>query len=110
MSVSGGRDAASLCVCVYDVCVCVCHRVDGGSPAEVSGLKSGDQILAVNGHSFVSILHQEAVAVLRAYTTLVITVRVSTPLCMCVYVYEGMYVHYNIFSPVSGKTASSSES
>ena len=53
------------------------HRVDTGSPAEGSGLKSGDQILGVNGHSFVSILHQEAVAILRAYTTLVLTVRVS---------------------------------
>jgi hypothetical protein len=56
-------------------------QVEAGSPAEGSGLKSGDQILGVNGHSFVSILHQEAVSVLRAYTTLVLTVRVSLSPC-----------------------------
>ena len=61
--------------------MCRVCRVEAGSPAEGSGLKSGDQILGVNGHSFVSILHQEAVSVLRAYTTLVLTVRVSLSPC-----------------------------
>ena len=64
-------------------------RIDADSPAEQSGLKAGDQIVAVNGHSFASILHHEAVAILRAYTTLVITVRVSV--CVCVVV-EGSHL------------------
>lgn len=52
-------------------------RVDKGSPAEQSGLKPGDQIVGVNGHSFLSIFHHEAVKVLKTYTTLVMTIRVS---------------------------------
>ena len=52
-------------------------RVDAGSPAEQFGLKPGDQIVGVNGHSFVSILHHEAVNTLKTNTSLVMTVRVS---------------------------------
>ena len=85
------------------LCVRVCHRVDSGSPAEASGLKIGDQILAVNGHSFTSILHQEAVALLRAFTTLVITIRVSCTVCVCLMQSMSLYIL------VPGKAASSGE-
>ena len=51
--------------------------MDCDSPAEQFGLKAGDQILDVNGHNFLSILHQEAVTILRTYTTLIMTIRVS---------------------------------
>lgn len=57
-------------------CAYLSLSVDEGSPAEQSGLKVGDQILGVNGHSFATMLHREAVAVLKAYNTLVLTVRV----------------------------------
>ena len=52
--------------------------VTKGSIADSCGLKVGDQILEVNGHSFRSILHAEAVSILKAYPTLMITVKVGT--------------------------------
>jgi len=50
--------------------------VERGSLAESCGLKVGDQILEVNGHDFQSILHAEAASILKAYPTLMLTVKV----------------------------------
>lgn len=50
--------------------------VDIGSPAQEAGLHIGDQVMDVNGHSFVSIVHQEAVHILRSYQTLILTIKV----------------------------------
>ncbi|KAM4877968.1 whirlin isoform 2-T2 [Thomomys bottae] len=49
--------------------------VDAGSEAESSGLKVGDQILEVNGQSFLSILHDEAVKLLKSSRHLILTVK-----------------------------------
>nr|XP_012624270.1 whirlin isoform X2 [Microcebus murinus] len=49
--------------------------VDAGSEAESSGLKAGDQILEVNGRSFLSILHDEAVQLLKSSRHLMLTVK-----------------------------------
>ncbi|XP_053420743.1 whirlin isoform X2 [Nycticebus coucang] len=49
--------------------------VDVGSEAESSGLKVGDQILEVNGRSFLSILHDEAVQLLKSSRHLILTVK-----------------------------------
>uniref|UniRef100_A0A8C5WLT8 Whirlin n=1 Tax=Leptobrachium leishanense TaxID=445787 RepID=A0A8C5WLT8_9ANUR len=49
--------------------------VDHGSEAEGSGLKVGDQILDVNGLSFLSIPHDDAVHILRSSRHLMMTVR-----------------------------------
>ncbi|XP_056874885.1 whirlin isoform X3 [Takifugu flavidus] len=49
--------------------------VDQGSAAEFGGLKVGDQILEVNGRSFLSIPHDEAVRVLKSSRHLMMTVK-----------------------------------
>ncbi|XP_058614942.1 whirlin isoform X2 [Onychostoma macrolepis] len=49
--------------------------VDRGSAAECGGLKVGDQILEVNGRSFLSIPHDEAVRVLKSSHHLMMTVK-----------------------------------
>ncbi|XP_062867705.1 whirlin isoform X2 [Trichomycterus rosablanca] len=49
--------------------------VDGGSAAECGGLKVGDQILEVNGRSFLGIPHDEAVRVLKSSRHLMMTVK-----------------------------------
>ncbi|XP_077335167.1 whirlin [Lithobates pipiens] len=49
--------------------------VDQGSEAESVGLKVGDQILDVNGISFLSIPHDEAVRILRSSRHLIMTVK-----------------------------------
>ncbi|XP_076836141.1 whirlin isoform X2 [Brachyhypopomus gauderio] len=49
--------------------------VDRGSAAESGGLKVGDQILEVNGRSFLSVPHDEAVRLLKASRHLMMTVK-----------------------------------
>uniref|UniRef100_A0A3B4XPI4 Whirlin n=1 Tax=Seriola lalandi dorsalis TaxID=1841481 RepID=A0A3B4XPI4_SERLL len=49
--------------------------VDQGSAAECGGLKVGDQILEVNGRSFLGIPHDEAVRVLKSSRHLMMTVK-----------------------------------
>ncbi|XP_010140234.1 PREDICTED: whirlin-like, partial [Buceros rhinoceros silvestris] len=49
--------------------------VDKGSEAESTGLKVGDQILEVNGRSFLSIPHDEAVKLLKCSRHLIMTVK-----------------------------------
>ncbi|XP_041916138.1 whirlin isoform X2 [Alosa sapidissima] len=49
--------------------------VDRGSAAEFGGLKVGDQILEVNGRSFLNIPHDEAVRVLKSSRHLMMTVK-----------------------------------
>uniref|UniRef100_A0A8C7QH92 Whirlin n=1 Tax=Oncorhynchus mykiss TaxID=8022 RepID=A0A8C7QH92_ONCMY len=49
--------------------------VDRGSAAECGGLKVGDQILEVNGCSFLGIPHDEAVRVLKSSRHLIMTVK-----------------------------------
>ncbi|XP_018428472.1 PREDICTED: whirlin isoform X2 [Nanorana parkeri] len=49
--------------------------VDQASEAESAGLKVGDQILDVNGISFLSIPHDEAVRILRSSRHLIMTVK-----------------------------------
>ncbi|XP_036385322.1 whirlin [Megalops cyprinoides] len=49
--------------------------VDRGSAAECGGLKIGDQILEVNGRSFLGIPHDEAVRVLKSSRHLMMTVK-----------------------------------
>ncbi|XP_042250581.1 whirlin isoform X1 [Thunnus maccoyii] len=49
--------------------------VDQGSAAECGGLKVGDQILEVNGRSFLGIPHDEAVRVLKSTRHLMMTVK-----------------------------------
>ncbi|XP_051536408.1 whirlin-like [Myxocyprinus asiaticus] len=49
--------------------------VDRGSAAKCGGLKVGDQILEVNGRSFLSIPHDEAVRVLKSSHHLMMTVK-----------------------------------
>ncbi|XP_031664601.1 whirlin-like [Oncorhynchus kisutch] len=49
--------------------------VDRGSAAECGGLKVGDQILEVNGRSFLGIPHDEAVRMLKSSRHLMMTVK-----------------------------------
>ncbi|KAF4074286.1 hypothetical protein AMELA_G00237810 [Ameiurus melas] len=49
--------------------------VDHGSAAECGGLKVGDQIVEVNGHSFRSIAHDEAVQILKSSHHMLMTVK-----------------------------------
>ncbi|XP_015281227.1 PREDICTED: whirlin-like [Gekko japonicus] len=49
--------------------------IDKGSEAESTGLKVGDQILEVNGRSFLSIPHDEAVKILKSSRHLIMTVK-----------------------------------
>ncbi|ELT89862.1 hypothetical protein CAPTEDRAFT_82749, partial [Capitella teleta] len=49
--------------------------IDKGSPAEQSGLKVGDQIMDINGNSFLDIGHQDAAKLLRSSKHLMMTVK-----------------------------------
>ncbi|XP_032905158.1 whirlin isoform X1 [Amblyraja radiata] len=49
--------------------------VDQGSVAEVTGLKVGDQIIEVNGRSFLNIPHDEAVKMLTSSRHLMLTIK-----------------------------------
>jgi len=57
---------------LYTLC-----RITKGSQSHQAGLRVGDQILDINGHSFLSILHHEAVHILRSYDTLIMTLKVK---------------------------------
>ena len=62
------------------------HRVDRESVAEQAGLQVGDLILDVNGTSFESIPHQEAVDFVKSQQHIIMTVKVSlTSLCLSMY-------------------------
>jgi len=68
----------SSCPINFSVSQCnVWFSVDDGSRAAICGLRVGDQIVDVNGHSFVDILHAEAVAILKSYQTLILSIKVS---------------------------------
>ena len=60
---------------MIDSC-CPSIRVDPDGIAEQKGLKVGDQIIAVNGHSFEEATHMEAVEIMKSDKQLVMTVRV----------------------------------
>ncbi|XP_038637755.1 whirlin isoform X4 [Scyliorhinus canicula] len=49
--------------------------VDQGSAAEITGLKVGDQIIEVNGRSFLNIPHDEAVKILKFSRHLMMTIK-----------------------------------
>ncbi|XP_067867989.1 whirlin [Heterodontus francisci] len=49
--------------------------VDQGSAAEITGLKVGDQIIEVNGRSFLNIPHDEAVKILKSSRHLMMTIK-----------------------------------
>ncbi|XP_041094530.1 whirlin-like isoform X5 [Polyodon spathula] len=49
--------------------------VDRGSASESGGLKVGDQILEVNGYSFLSVPHDEAVRILKSSRHLMMTIK-----------------------------------
>ncbi|TSV94894.1 Whirlin [Bagarius yarrelli] len=49
--------------------------VDHGSAAECGGVKVGDQIMEVNGQSFLSIAHDEAVQILKSTRHMLMTVK-----------------------------------
>ncbi|GCB64640.1 hypothetical protein scyTo_0000301 [Scyliorhinus torazame] len=49
--------------------------VDQGSVAEITGLKVGDQIIEVNGRSFLNIPHDEAVKILKSSRHLMMTIK-----------------------------------
>lgn len=51
--------------------------VNNESRAAKCGLKVGDQLIEVNGHSFVDILHAEGIAILKSYQNLILTIKVS---------------------------------
>ena len=53
-----------------------CFRVDRESVAEQAGLQVGDLILNVNGTSFESIPHQEAVDFVKSQQHIIMTVKV----------------------------------
>lgn len=52
------------------------YSVDNDSCAAKCGLRVGDQIIEVNGHSFLDVLHDEAVAILKSYQNLILTIKV----------------------------------
>lgn len=96
--------------------------MDKGSPSEEAGLQVGDQIMDINGHSFVSIFHQEAVYILRSYPTIIMTIKVSCcanldviycgslTLLMTVHVYTlGDLCNLNLVVKYSMKSASFSQ-
>uniref|UniRef100_UPI00398F1178 whirlin n=1 Tax=Pristiophorus japonicus TaxID=55135 RepID=UPI00398F1178 len=49
--------------------------VDPGSAAEITGLKVGDQIIEVNGRSFLNVPHDEAVKILKSSHHLMMTIK-----------------------------------
>ncbi|XP_060763368.1 whirlin [Neoarius graeffei] len=49
--------------------------VDHGSAAECGGLKVGDQIMEVNGNSFCSVAHDEAVRILKSSRHMLMTIK-----------------------------------
>lgn len=62
----------------YGLVECLFHAnsVDNDSCAAKCGLKVGDQIVEVNGHSFVDVLHDEAIAILKSYQNIILTIKV----------------------------------
>lgn len=69
------------------------HRVDGESVAEQAGLQVGDLILDVNGTSFESIPHQEAVDFVKSQQHIIMTVKVGlTSLWLARY-----FLHSNVY-------------
>ncbi|XP_072034974.1 harmonin-like [Amphiura filiformis] len=51
------------------------HKITKGSMAEYLGFKIGDQLIDVNGESFLDVTHSEAVVILKASRQMTITLR-----------------------------------
>ena len=73
----------NVCSLSLTVCICVlltifrpCCSVDENSIAAKNGLQVGDQVLDVNGTSFVEIMHTEAIRIMKSSPYLVMTVKV----------------------------------
>lgn len=74
------------------------HRVDRESVAEQAGLQVGDLILDVNGTSFESIPHQEAVDFVKSQQHIIMTVKVSlTSLCLSRDILNCIIVYMTVF-------------
>jgi predicted metalloprotease with PDZ domain len=72
-----------------------CFRVDRESVAEQAGLQVGDLILDVNGTSFESIPHQEAVDFVKSQEHIIMTVKVHMTAVSGISKYMRSTKHYH---------------